>query len=219
MASTNLTKPIIHIIYYSTYNHILTLAKSIAEGVTAAGGDVKLFQIPETLSAEVLAKQHAAAKPEIKDIPIATHDDLLNCDGLIFGFPTRYGRPIAQFNAFWDTTGGLWATGKLVGKPYTMFTSSATQNGGQETTHLTAICNFVHHGMIYIPMGYTDKKLFGLEEIHGGSPYGASTHASGDGSRTPTKIELGIAEHQGKHFTGLAHALKLGKEVLAKQQK
>jgi NAD(P)H dehydrogenase (quinone) len=139
-------KPVVHIIYYSTWHHILTLAKEIARGVEAGGATAKLLQLPETLPAEILAKQHAAPKPDEKEIPVATLDDLTTPDGIIFGLPTRYGRPIAQFNSFWDSTGQLWSQGALRGKPFSTFVSTATQNGGQETTHLTALPNFVHHG-------------------------------------------------------------------------
>jgi len=209
-------KPVIHIVYYSTWGHILTMAKSVAKGVEAAGATAKLFQIKETLPAEVLTKMYAPAKPDEKEIPIATLDSLTSADGLIFGFPTRYGNPAAQFKAFWDSTGSLWQSGALAGKPFSTFFSSGTQGGGQETTALTSLTNFVHHGMIYVPIGYTSPLLFNLSEVHGGSPYGAGTFAGADGSRQPTKLELDVAEHEGKYFSGVAAALKAGRELTKK---
>lgn len=202
------------IAYYSTYGHIATLAEQEAKGATAAGAEVKIAQIPETLSADVLTKMYAAPKAAH---PVVTHDDLKWADGILIGFPTRYGNPAGQFKAFWDSTGGLWQKGELVGKPVAVFFSTATQAGGQETTALTSFTNFVHHGMIIVPIGYSDPSLFNLTEVHGGSPYGAGTIAGPDGSRKPSTLELGVAEHQGKYFTNVAHALKVGREALAKK--
>lgn len=213
--SSSSSKPKILILYYSTWGHIRTMAESVAKGATEAGGEVKLVQIPETLSEEILGKMHGA--PKSKDHPVATHDDLLWADGILIGLPTRYGNPAAQFKSFWDSTGQLWQKGSLVGKPVSVFFSTATQGGGQETTALTSYTNFVHHGMIIVPIGYSDPSLFSFDEVHGGSPYGAGTYAGPTGARQPSKLELGVAEHQGKHFTGIANALKVGREVLAKK--
>eukprot|EP00899_Mesostigma_viride_P019473 jgi/Mesvir1/27527/Mv07288-RA.1 len=132
------------VVFYSMYGHIQKLAEAIAEGVKEAGAEVTLKQVAETLPAEVLAKMYAPPKP---DYEIATPDDLPQYDGILFGFPTRFGMMAAQMKAFFDATGGLWKTGALVGKPAGTFISTATQNGGQETTHLTAITQLVHHGM------------------------------------------------------------------------
>lgn len=179
------------------YGHVSALAEEVIKGVEAAGAIAKPFQIAETLDASVLEKMHAGAslKPRY---PLITPEDLTHLDGFIFGTPTRYGRTPAQVSAFFDKTGGLWATGALVGKYASTFTSTASQHGGQETTHLTTIPFFVHHGVIYVPIGYGNSYLSDLTEIHGGSPYGTSTVAAADGSRVPTKGELELARYQGE---------------------
>jgi NAD(P)H dehydrogenase (quinone) len=203
-------KPTILIVYYSMYGHIKTMAKSVAAGIEASGCTAKLMQVPETLSAEVLGKMGAPARDE--SIPTATAADLEAADGVIFGIPTRFGMAAAQVKAFMDTTGGLWGKGALVGKPASVFFSTGTQGGGQETTALTFYTQLVHHGMVIVPIGYSSKSLFNMDEVHGGSPYGAGCFAGGDGSRQPSKLELETAEHQGKHFSTIAAALKKGKE-------
>lgn len=187
------------IIAYSTYGHIFTLAKAVKQGVESSGAEVDIFQIPETLSEEVLQKMHAPAKP---DYPIATNDILTSYDAFLFGIPTRFGTFPAQFKAFLDATGGLWASGALHGKPFGLFVSTGTPGGGQEVTIRNTLALFVHQGMIYIPLGY--KNAFGqitnLEEVHGSSPWGAGAFAGGDGSRQPSELELEIATIQGKTF-------------------
>jgi len=193
------------------YGHVKTMAQKVKEGVDAAGAEGVLLQAPETLPAEVLAKMYAPPKDE--SIPIVDVHTLGDFDGIIFGAPTRYGMMAAQLKAVFDATGGLWSAGKLVGKPAGTFFSTATQGGGQETTALTMITQFVHHGMIYIPMGYTDGSMFDNSVLHGGSPYGPGTYANGDGSRQPSDVELNLCVHYGKHFTRLATALKIGKEA------
>lgn len=191
--------PKIAIIYYSTYGHCRTLAQSIQKGVQAAGGNAELFQIPETLSDDVLAKMHAP--PKSSD-PVITPNDLPKYDAFLFGVPTRYGTQPAQWRAFWDATGGLWAKGELYGKYAGMFVTTGTPGGGQEATALNSLSTYTHHGLIFVPLGY--KNVFGLltnlEEVHGGSPWGAGSFAAGDGSRQPSKLELEIAEVQGKSF-------------------
>lgn len=195
----------IAIVYYSMYGHIRTLANSIKAGIEAAGAEAVLLQVPETLPEEVLAKMHAPPKNEDA---IAHAHDLPNYDGFVFGFPTRFGMMAAQFKAFLDSTGGLWQSGALVGKPATMFTSTSVLQGGQETTILTAVTQLAHHGMIFVPIGYSfGAQLFDLSQVHGGSPYGASTFSGPDGSRQPTELELEIAVHQGKHFAGIVSKL------------
>ncbi|KAG5420515.1 YCP4 [Candida metapsilosis] len=188
------------IIVYSTYGHILTLAKSVQEGVSKAGYKADLFQVPETLPQDVLDQLHAAPKP--KDVPIATLDTLTEYDAFLFGIPTRFGTLPAQFFEFFAATGGLWAQGALAGKPAGIFVSTGTQGGGQETTVRNSLNFLAHHGLIYIPLGYA--KAFALqsnlEEIHGGSPYGAGTFAGGDGSRQPTELEKEVAATQGEVF-------------------
>jgi len=205
----------VNIIFYSMYGHIYRMAQEVAKGVEAAGGTVKLLQVPETLSEEVLKKMHAPAKPEVS---VATVNDLEDCDCVIFGVPTRYGSACAQMKAFMDATGGLWSKGALVGKPTAIFFSTATQGGGQETTALTFLTHFAHHGMVYVPIGYSSPLLFNNDEVHGGSPYGAGTLAGGDGSRQPSELELAVALHQGKHTTTVAKALVAGRKAVATQQ-
>ncbi|CAF0809184.1 unnamed protein product [Rotaria sordida] len=220
---TTSNKTRIHIIYYSMYGHIATLAKSILKGVEAAGAEARLIQVPETLSKEVLTKMHAPEKdktvPTISFAPgtentVTLEDALVNCDGILFGYPTRFGGMPAQVKAIWDATGGLWMKGSLVGKPIGVFFSTGTQAGGQETTTLTSLTNFIHHGMLFVPIGYTSPLLANMDEIHGGSAYGAGTYAGSDGSRKPTDLELKIAEHQGSYFTQVATALKIGRAAL-----
>ncbi|CAF0722285.1 unnamed protein product [Adineta ricciae] len=217
------TKPRIHVIYYSMYGHVSTLAKQIVKGVESAGAEAHLIQIPETLSKEVLAKMHAPEKDHsITTISfgaggentITLEDALVNCDGILFGYPTRFGGMPAQAKALWDATGGLWMKGALVGKPFGVFISTGTQGGGQETTILTSLTNFVHHGMVFVPVGYSSPLQANMDELHGGSAYGAGTFAGGDGSRQPSQLELKVAEHQGSHFAQIATALKIGRAAL-----
>lgn len=215
--STSAAKANIAIIYYSMYGHIKSIAQSIVKGVESSGAEAKLFQIPETLSTEILAKMHAP--PKDSTIPIVTINDLVSADGILFGIPTRYGSMPAQVKSFIDSTGSIWQSGALIGKPYGIFFSTGTQGGGQETTALTSLTNFTHHGMIYVPIGYSTPLVADMSEMHGGSPYGAGTFAGATGNRQPSKIELGIAEHQGKLFGTTATALKLGRAALANQTK
>lgn len=178
-----------------------TLAEEVIKGVEAAGAIAKPYQIQETLPAEVLQKMHAGGslKPKYPIIDALTKpEELKELDGFLLGAPTRYGRLPAQVSAFFDTTGQLWASGALSGKFASTFTSTASQHGGQETTHLTTIPWFVHHGIIYVPIGYTQPYLTDLTEVHGGSAYGASTVAAADGSRQPTQGELQLAKYQGE---------------------
>jgi len=184
------------------------MAQEVAKGVESGGAEVKLLQVPETLPKEVLEKMHAPAKP---DVPIATPQDLAEADGIIFGIPTRFGMMAAQMKAYFDATGQLWQKGTLVGKPASTFFATATQGGGQETTALTTVTQLTHHGMVYVPIGYGNPSLFNMDEVHGGSPYGAGTFAGGDGSRQPTQLELGVAAYQGKYFAGVVNALKAGR--------
>ncbi|GAB2209368.1 hypothetical protein Droror1_Dr00026580 [Drosera rotundifolia] len=146
--------------------------------------------------------------PPKSDVPFITPDELGEADGFLFGFPTRFGMMAAQFKAFLDSTGGLWRTQKLAGKPAGIFISTSSQGGGQETTALTAITQLGHHGMIFVPIGYTfEAGMFEMEKIKGGSAYGAGTYA-GDGTRQPSELELAIAFHQGKYIAGIAKKLK-----------
>jgi len=217
------SKPRIHVIYYSMYGHVAKMAQAVLKGVEAAGAEARLIQVPETLSQEVLKKMHAP--PKDQSVPtiafgqggentVTVEEALVNCDGIVFGYPTRFGGMPAQVKALWDSTGGLWMKGALVGKPISVFISTSTQGGGQETTVLTGLTNFIHHGMIFVPTGYSSPLSNNMDEIHGGSAYGAGTYAGADGSRQPSQLELKIAEHQGSHFTQVAAALKIGRAAL-----
>jgi len=151
------------------------------------------------------------ALPRDDTIPTITTVQLAGADGIIFGVPTRFGVMPAQMKALFDSTGGLWMEGKLVGKTAGVFFSTATQGGGQETTALTMVTQFTHHGMIFVPIGYTDRSLMNNDELHGGSPYGAGTFAGPAGDRKPTELELGVAKHQGEYFTKVTAALIKGR--------
>ncbi|KAL9262188.1 putative NAD(P)H dehydrogenase (quinone) FQR1-like 1 [Drosera capensis] len=192
--------------YYSMYGHTLKLAEEIQKGAaTVEGVEAKLWQVQETLPENVLTLMGAPPK---SDVPFITPDELGEADGFVFGFPTRFGMMAAQFKAFLDSTGGLWRTQKLAGKPAGIFISTGSQGGGQETTALTAITQLAHHGMIFVPIGYTfGAGMFEMEKIKGGSAYGAGTYA-GDGTRQPSELELAIAFHQGKYIAGIAKKLK-----------
>ncbi|KAF5103892.1 hypothetical protein D0Z03_000021 [Geotrichum reessii] len=191
--------PKVAIVYYSLYGHIRQLALSAQKGISIAGGKADLYQVPETLSPEILTRIHAP--PRFED-PTATPDTLTKYDAFLFGIPTRYGNFPAQWKSFWDSTGGLWAQGALQGKFAGTFVSTGTPGGGQEVTALNSISTLTHHGIIYVPLGYKNvfPLLTNLEEVHGGSSWGAGTFAGADGSRQPTKLELEVAEIQGKTF-------------------
>ncbi|TCD64034.1 hypothetical protein EIP91_004668 [Steccherinum ochraceum] len=195
----DMSAPRIAVVVYSMYGHIGKLAESIKAGITEAGGSASILQIAETLPQEVLAKMHAPPKP---DYPILEPKDLVNYDAFLFGIPTRYGNFPAQWKAFWDATGGLWAQGSLAGKYASVFISTGTLGGGQESTALASMSTFAHHGIIYVPLGYstTFDILSNLSEVHGGSPWGAGTFAGADGSRLPSPLELELASRQGKYF-------------------
>ncbi|RMZ81280.1 hypothetical protein DV737_g2538, partial [Chaetothyriales sp. CBS 132003] len=179
--------PRVAIIYYSLYGHVAELAKKEAAGVAAAGGKADIYQIKETLPAEVIEKMHA--KPQDTSIPFVTPQTLTQYDAFLFGIPTRYGNYSAQWKTFIDQLGQLWSKGAL-------------QGGGQESTAIAALSSWVHQGLIYVPLGYANAFpiLGDLSEVRGGSPWGAGTFASGDGSRQPTEKELQLAEIQGKSF-------------------
>ncbi|CCE82543.1 Piso0_002273 [Millerozyma farinosa CBS 7064] len=193
------------VIYYSLYGHIATVAEKVQEGVKASGvaDKVDIFQIAETLSDEILQQMHAPAK---RDHPVATPETLKEYDAFLFGIPTRYGTVPAQWSAFWDATGDLWASGALYGKPAGIFVSTGSQGGGQETTVRNSLSYLVHHGLVYVPLGYakTFEKQANLEEVHGGSPWGAGTFAAVDGSRQPSKFELDVAYSHGELFAQTA---------------
>lgn len=193
--------PKIAIVYYSMYGHIRKLAEAEKAGIEKAGGTADLYQVEETLPADVLAKMHAPEKPS--DVPVLSDPaTLLEYDAFLFGIPTRYGTFPTQWKAFWDKTGGIWATGGYAGKHAGLFISTGTLGGGQETTAISTLSTLTHHGLIYVPLGYATAfgQLANLTEIHGGSPWGAGTFAGPDGSRQPTDLELEIATIQGESF-------------------
>jgi len=202
-------RPRVCIVYYSMYGHIKKLADRIAGSARASGVDVDVFQAEETLPNEALEKMGAPPKPSDPVMDKAAVGKLADYDGFMFGVPTRFGMMSAQMKAFWDMTGGHWQKGSLVGKPAATFVSTGTANGGQETTHLTTVTQLVHHGMIYVPLGYAAgaEGQFDMNELHGGSPYGASTYAGADGSRQPSEVELKIAERQGRDFAARVQSL------------
>ncbi|CAI1873996.1 hypothetical protein SEUBUCD646_0C00740 [Saccharomyces eubayanus] len=190
----------IAIITYSTYGHIDVLAQAVKKGVEAAGGKADIYRVEETLPDEVLTQMNAPEKPD--DIPVATEETLIEYDAFLFGVPTRFGNLPAQWSAFWDKTGGLWAKGSLSGKAAGVFVSTSTYGGGQESTVKACLSYLAHHGIIFLPLGYKNSfaELASIEEVHGGSPWGAGTLAGPDGSRTASPLELRIAEIQGKTF-------------------
>lgn len=199
----------VQVIFYSLYGHVFRLAEAIAEGVAQQeGAQVKIFQVTETLSEEVLAKMGATeAKKAFAHIPMATPQGLAEAHAIIFGTPTRFGMMAAQMRAFLDATGGLWREGALIGKVGSVFISTATQHGGQEATILSFHTTLLHQGMIIVGVPYSETRLMTIDEVSGGSPYGASTIAGPDGSRLPTENELAIARFQGRHVAEIATRL------------
>lgn len=193
------------IIFYSTYYHVATLAESIKEGVEKVEGvEATIYQVPETLPEEILAMIHAPPK---KDYPIATPATLKEADGILFGFPTRFGSVPVQVKALMDATGGEWMQGALIGKPAGFFFSTGSLGCGQETTAFTSLTFLAHHGMTFVPLGYRNQKLGDLESVHGGSVWGAGTVAGSDGSRQPTELELDLAKTQGESFASITKKL------------
>ncbi|GAA5865855.1 hypothetical protein JCM1840_006273 [Sporobolomyces johnsonii] len=198
----------IAVVYYSTYGHVLSLTETIAAAARETGAEVDIYRFPEILSDDVRAKLHAAPHANYPEI---TPDDLLKYDGFLFGGATRYGRMPAAVSSFFDMTGGLWAQGKLVGKMAGIYTSSASQHGGQETTALTTLPFFAHHGIIYVPIGFASSELTDLSEIVGGSAWGAAAIAGGDGSRAVSDKEAAVAKYQGSSFAKTVAQFVAGK--------
>ncbi|MGD8268337.1 MAG: NAD(P)H:quinone oxidoreductase [Desulfobacterales bacterium] len=198
------------IAYYSTYGHVHQMAAAVAEGVAQIdGAEAVLRRVPETLPAEVLEKMGAVqAQESMADVPICTVDELAAADAVIFGTPTRFGNMCGQMRQFLDATGQLWASGALVGKVGSVFVSTATQHGGQESTILTFHVSLLHHGFVVVGLPYAFQGQMRLDEITGGSPYGASTIAGGSGERMPSANELEAARFQGKHVAQIAAKLK-----------
>ena len=199
----------VNIIFHSLYGHIYRMAEAVAEGAKQVGGaEVKILQVKETLPDDVLAKMGALeTKKKFAHIPVATMDNLAEAHAVIFGTPTRFGMMSAQMRAYLDMTGGLWIKGALIGKVASVFTSTGTQHGGQESTILSFHTTLLHQGMVIVGVPYSEQRQMVVNEITGGSPYGSSTIAGPDGSRQPTENELAIASFQGKHVAEITRKL------------
>jgi NAD(P)H dehydrogenase (quinone) len=192
------------VLYYSAWGHIEKMAYAAADGARETGAEVVVKRVPELVPLEVAQKAHYKLDQEA---PIATPEELAEYDAIIFGTGTRYGNMTAQMKNFVDQTGGLWARGALVGKVGSVFTSSAQQHGGQESTILTFIPVLMHLGMVVVGLPYSFTGQMGHDEVKGGSPYGASTIAGGDGSRQPSQAELDGARFQGRHVAEITAKL------------
>jgi len=203
---TTTQTPKVLVLYYTSYGHIEQMADAVAEGARAGGAEVDIRRVAETAPAEVVKAAHF--KTDTAHAEIEGPDALAGYDAIIVGAPTRYGRMPAQMAAFWDTTGGLWAKGALIGKVGGAFTSTASQHGGQETTLFSIITNLLHHGMSIVGLDYGFQGQMGVKEVLGGTPYGATTIADGDGSRQPHEQELAGARYQGKRIAEMAAKLK-----------
>lgn len=194
------------VLYHSFYGHIERMAQAEAEGAReVAGSEVLIRRVPELMSDEAM---RAAGGKLGQAAPVAVPDELGTYDGIIFGTPTRYGNMSGQMRNFLDQTGALWISGALVGKVGSVFTSSATQHGGQESTILTFHPTLLHLGMVVVGLPYSEQRQMGIEEIKGGSPYGASTIAGGQGERSPSEQELAMARYQGRHVALIASKLR-----------
>ena len=192
------------VLYYSSYGHIETMAEAVAEGARSAGATVDIKRVPEIVPAEVAKSSHFKLDQKA---PVATVNELADYDAVIFGAPTRFGNMAAQMKNFLDQTGGLWFTGKLVGKVGSVFASTATQHGGQESTILSTHTVLLHHGMVLVGLPYAWQGQTRLDEVTGGSPYGATTISGADGSRQPSANELEGARWQGRHVAEIAAKL------------
>lgn len=202
----------IQIIFYSMYGHVYRLAEAVAEGAREVeGAEVALYRVPELVPEDILEKSGAKqAQQAFAHVPIARPEQLAEADGIFFGTPTRYGNMAAQMRNFLDQTGSLWASGALIGKVGSVFASTATQHGGQETTITSFHTTLLHLGMVIVGVPYAARELSSLEELSGGTPYGATTISGGDGSRWPSEMELAIARYQGRHATTIAKKLAGG---------
>lgn len=193
------------VLYYSMYGHIETMANAVAEGARRVpGAEVDILRVPETMEADRFAQVGGKTDQQAAE---ATPEVLPQYDAIIVGTPTRFGNMAGQMRTFWDRTGGLWASGALFGKVASVFTSTGT-GGGQEQTITSVWTTLAHHGMVIVPIGYGTKELFDIAQVRGGTPYGATTLAGGDGSRQPTEAELNIARFQGEHVAGLTVKLQ-----------
>jgi NAD(P)H dehydrogenase (quinone) len=197
------------VVFYSMYGHVYRLAEAIAEGAREVkGAEVEMRRVPETLSEEILGKMGAIeAQKAFARIPVCNVDELASADAIIFGTPTRFGNMCGQMRQFLDATGELWAKGSLVGKVGSVFTSSNTQHGGQESTILSFHITLLHQGMVIVGLPYTFQGQMRMDEITGGSPYGTSTIAGSKGERMPSQNELAAARFQGRHVAAIAFKL------------
>ncbi len=204
---------ILHVVFYSMYGHIYQMAEAVTEGARSVSDvTVSLYQVAELVPDEILEKSGAlATRKKFSHVPLIQPAQLAEADAIIFGTPTRFGNMCAQMRNFLDQTGGLWATNKLVGKLASVFTSTGTQHGGQETTLTSFHSTLFHLGFIVTGVPYSETGLVNMKEITGGTPYGASTLAGAKGDRQPSENELNIARHQGKHVAEIAKALKIGR--------
>ncbi|MDF3831988.1 NAD(P)H:quinone oxidoreductase [Cupriavidus basilensis] len=196
----------IQVVFYSMYGHVYKMAEAVATGAReVAGTEVTLLQVPELVPDAVLEKSGAkAARVAFAHVPVAQPDKLADADAILFGTPTRFGNMCAQMRNFLDQTGGLWMSGGLVGKVGSVFTSTASQHGGQETTITSFHSTLLHQGMVIVGVPYAEARLLDMSQITGGTPYGASTLTGADGSRQPSENELAIARYQGRHVAGIA---------------
>ncbi len=197
------------VVYYSMYGHVHRMAEAVAEGAgEVKGADVELRRVPETLPDKVLKEMEAVeAQKAFAHVPVCTVDELASADAIIFGTPTRFGNMCGQMRQFLDATGRLWFKGALVGKVGSVFTSTATQHGGQESTILSFHITLLHHGMVVVGLPYAFQGQMRIDEVTGGSPYGAATIAGGKGERMPSENELAAARFQGKHVATVAQKL------------
>ncbi|WP_333841795.1 NAD(P)H:quinone oxidoreductase [Pelomicrobium sp.] len=202
----------IQVVFYSMYGHVYTMAEAVAAGAREVEGtEVTLYQVPELVPEDVLEKSGAKkAREAFAHVPIIRPEQLAEADAILFGTPTRFGNMAAQMRNFLDQTGGLWMKGALIGKVGSVFTSTASQHGGQETTLTSFHSTLLHHGMIIVGVPYSEQRLLTMKEITGGTPYGASTITDADGSRQPSENELAIARFQGRHVAQIAKRLKRG---------
>ena len=200
----------IYVVFYSLYSHVYQLAEAIVEGAKEVKNtEVNLYQVSELMSEDALEISGAKeARKTFSHVPYISPDQLGDADAIIFGTPTRFGNMAAQMRNFLDQTGGLWMKGGLIGKVGSVFTSTGTQHGGQETTITSFHTTLFHHGMVIVGVPYSEKRLMNMDEITGGTPYGASTLAGADGSRQPSDNELEIAKFQGRHVAEIAQKLK-----------